>query len=90
MEKGLYTHTMRDTSIWRKMGFDVTYELRQSHTRTMPDTVVVWKGQNFDVAYKPWQSYKDMADNKPEKGNSPQSRQRDIEFRNRSVQIIIE
>ena len=90
MEKGLYTHTMPDTSVWRKMGFDVTYELRQSHTRTMPDTVVVWKGQNFDVAYKPWQSYKDMADNKPEKGNSPQSRQRDIEFRNRSVQIIIE
>ena len=49
-----------------------------------------WPGTNFDVSYKPWESYEEMKPNKPEKGNSPQSRQRDIEFRNRSVQIIIE
>lgn len=72
-----------DTSIWRDMGFDVTYEMR-------PDTTIVWKRTNFDVAHKPWQSYEEMDGNKPEQGSSPQSRQRDIEFRNRSVQIIIE
>lgn len=74
---------MPNTSTWREMGFDVTYEMR-------PDTTIVWKRTNFDVSYKPWQSYEDMEEDKPAKGSSPQSRQRDIEFRNRSVQITIE
>ena len=74
---------MPDTSTWREMGFDVTYEMRS-------DTTIVWKKTNFDVVHKPWQSYEEMDENKPEKGSSPKSRQRDIEFRNRSVRIIIE
>jgi len=50
----------------------------------------IWEGRGFTLDYNPWEKYAEMAAKKPEKDNSSQSRQRDLEFRNRSVRIIIE
>ena len=61
------------------MGFDVTCEMR-------PDTTIVWKRTNFDVAHKPWQNHREMVNAKPVQD----SLRLDLEFLNRSVQIIIE
>ena len=46
----------------------------------------IWKAPGFDVTYKPWPSYAEMDSAKP----AQDSRRPDLEFLNRTVQIIIE
>ena len=45
----------------------------------------IWDGQGFTVTYKPWESHEKMAQAKPVQD----SLRLDLEFLNRSVQIII-
>ena len=50
----------------------------------------IWQGKNFVAIYNPWETYGDMAKAKPaEDDSSGGSRQRDLEFLNRTVQIIV-
>lgn len=77
-----YTRGRPNTLAWKDSGFTVTYDDSQR---------VHWEGPNFTVTYKPWKSYEEMKPDKPMQ--NPQEggdRQRDLEFLNRSVQIIIE
>ena len=46
----------------------------------------IWRGQGFAVTYKPWQSHKEMVNAKPVQD----SLRLDLEFLNRTVQIIVE
>lgn len=51
----------------------------------------IWRVMNFDVIYNPWKKYNDMVEFKPANDALQDgTRQRDLEFLNRSVQIIIE
>ena len=50
----------------------------------------IWIGQGFTMTYNPWDSHIQMTDAKLVKDGSLDERRRDLEFLNRSVQIIIE
>lgn len=51
----------------------------------------IWKGTDFDVVYKPWNAFAQMDSSKPEPNPFPAGhRQFDLEFLNRSVEIIVE
>ncbi len=72
-----YTRGRPDTLEWKDSSFTVTYA---------DSPCVQWKKSHFIVTYKPWQNYDDMVNAKP-----VQDKKRlDLEFLNRSVQIIIE
>ena len=50
-----------------------------------------WRGTDFDVTYQQWSTYDAMAQAKPaEDGFLDSLRQRDLEFLNRSVQIVVD
>ena len=68
-----------NTLLWERSNFNVTYD----------DSLVQWKGPNLTVSHRPWEKYEKMENNKPMK-NPNKDRQLDLEFLNRSVQIIIE
>ena len=81
---------MPDTAKWKALHFDVKIDTTESGTRltfAMSDSnPVKQKGKGFDITYKPWQSYEEMAKAKPVQD----SLRLDLEFLNRTVQIIIE
>ena len=66
-----------DALAWNRSNFTVTYD---------DSPRVQWEGSNLTVTYKPWENYDEMAKAKPVQD----SQRRDLEFLNRSVQIIIE
>ena len=83
-----YTRGTPDTLVWKDSGFTVTYDDSQR---------VQWEGSNLTVTYKPWESYDEMAENKPlqnppknlQNPQEEEDRQLDREFLNRSVRITI-
>ena len=72
-----YARGRPDTLEWKDSSFTVTYA---------DSPRVQWKRSHFIVTYKPWQNYDDMEKVKPVQD----SLRLDLEFLNRSVQIIIE
>ena len=58
--------------------------------RGYPEPDSTWEGQGFTVTYNPWESYAKMTEAKLVKDGSLDNRRRDLEFLNRTVEIIIE
>ena len=90
VENKLCIREMPDTVRWKALHFDVKIDTTESRLRlnfAMSDSnSVKQKGKGFNIAYQPWQSYDEMKRAKPVQD----SLRLDLEFLNRSVQIIIE
>ena len=82
VEGNLCTRGKPDSLAWKGSDFIVTYD---------DSPRVQWKGPLFTLTYKPWESYDEMALEKPA-DDSPSGvlRHPGLEFLNRTVQITIE
>ena len=94
------TRVKPDSPWWKAWGVTVSTKnknqngeskSRLRHTFAVSDSDTNQKGKGFDVIYEPWQSYGQMKNKKPaDDGSRDSLRYQQLEFLNRTVQIIIE